>query len=96
MALAISPLLAPIEKNSTSKETSFLSSHKYKGISIRGSMTLKEVEETTGVPVTYIIKSLKLPESISAGKQLGTLKRKYKVEISDVRDVVKEYKNRKY
>ena len=58
-------------------------------------MTLREVEETTTVPVTYIIEALKLPESISAEKKLGTLKRKYGVEISDVREVVKEYKNRK-
>ena len=95
VALAISPLLAPVEKNSASNGASILSSHKYEGISIRGSMTLREVEETTTVPVTYIIEALKLPESISAEKKLGTLKRKYGVEISDVREVVKEYKNRK-
>ena len=95
MALAISPLLAPIERDSASKGASFLSSHKYEGISIRGSMTLKEVEETTGVPVTYIIEALKMPESIPTEKQLGTLKRKYGVEISDVREVVKKYKNKK-
>ncbi len=95
VALAISPLLTPIERDSTNKEASFLSSHKYEGISIRGSMTLKDVEETTGVPAPYIIESLKLPESISAEEQLGPLKRKYEFEINDVREIVKEYKNRK-
>jgi len=95
VALAISPLLAPIERDSASKGTSFLSSHKYDGISIRGSMTLREVEESTGVPVTHIIEVLKLPESTSAEKQLGTLKRKYGVELYDIREVVKEFKNKK-
>ncbi len=95
LALAISPVLTPVERDLTNKGASFLSIHKYEGISIRGSMTLKDVEETTGVPATYIIESLKLPESISAEEQLGPLKRKYGFEINDVREIVKEYKNRK-
>ncbi len=95
LALAISPLLTPAERDLTNKGASFLSRHKYEGISIRGSMTLKDVEETTGVPATYIIESLKLPESISAEERLGALKRKYGFEINDVREIVKEYKNRK-
>ena len=95
VGLAISPLLAPVERDLTSKGASFFSSHKYEGISIRGSMTLKDVGETTGVPATYIIESLKLPESISAEEKLGSLKRKYEFEINDVREIVKEYKNGK-
>ena len=95
VALAISPLLTPVERDLTSKGSSFLSSHKYKGITIRGSMTLKNVEETTEVPAIYIIESLKLPESISVEERLGPLKRKYGFEINDVREIVKEYKNRK-
>ena len=95
LALAISPLLVPVERGSASKGALSLTSAKNEAHSIRGSMTLKEVEETTGVPVAYIIESLKLPGSISAEKQLGTLKRKYGVEIYDVRAIVKEYKIRK-
>ncbi|MCK5477720.1 MAG: DUF4405 domain-containing protein [Methylococcales bacterium] len=95
VALAMSPLLAPVKKDFTSKEALFISSHKYEGIVIRGSMTLKNVEETTGVPASYIIESLKLSQSISAEQQLGPLKRIYGVEINDVREIVKEYKNRK-
>ncbi len=95
VALAISPLLTPIERDLTNKGVSFLSSHKYEGISIRGSMTLKDVEETNEVPATYIIESLELPESISMEERLGSLKRKYGFEINDVREIVKEYKKRK-
>ena len=65
VALAISPLLTPVEKDTSSKGASSLSSHKYEDISIDGSMTVKEIEETTGVPASYIIKSLNLPETAS-------------------------------
>lgn len=95
VALAISPLLAPVERELTSKGASFLSAHKYEDILIRGSMTLKNLEETTEVPAIYIIELLKLPESISVEERLGPLKRKYGFEINDVREIVKEYKNRK-
>ena len=95
IALALSPLVTPVERNFTSRDASFLSSHKHEGISISGSMTLRKVAETTGVPASYIVESLKLPESISTEEQLGLLKRKYGVEINNVRGIVKEYKNRK-
>ena len=91
VALAISPLLSPVEIQS--KESSSYSSQKSKDISINGSMTLKEVEETTGVPASYIIQSLGLPESISIETKLGTLKKKQGVEIKDVREIIKGYKN---
>jgi hypothetical protein len=95
VALAISPLLVSVEKDLADKEATSLSSHKYENILILGSMTLKDVEETPKVPATYIIESLKMPASISADEQLGSLKRKYGFEINDVREIVKEFKNRK-
>lgn len=94
-ALAISPLLAPVEKDVTAKGASPLSSHQYEGISLRGSMSLKDLETTTGVPAAYIIGALKLPESTAIEERLGFLKRKYGFEINDVREIVKAYKNRK-
>ena len=95
VALAMSPLIAPVKKDFISKDTSLISSHKYEGILIRGAMTIKNVEEATGVPASYIFESLKLPQSISVEQQLGPLKRMYGVEINDVREIVKEYKGRK-
>jgi hypothetical protein len=76
------------------KGTSLLSSHKYEDISIRGSMTLKEVEETTGVPSSHIIKALNLPGTTSVYEQLGPLKKEHGFEINDVREIVKKYKDR--
>ena len=95
VALAISPLVSPVEKDTSHKEESLFSSHKYDGISVRGSMTFKEVEEATGVPSNHIIKSLNLPETTSVDDRLGPLKREYGFEINDVREIVKEYKSKK-
>lgn len=95
VAFAIFPLIIPVEKDLTGKKAASLSSHKYDDFLIRGSMTLKDVEVTTEVPAIYIIESLKLPASISVEQQLGPLKRKYGFEINDVREIVKEFKNRK-
>ena len=81
LALSMAPILTPIERQSAPQKTSILSSHIYEGISIRGSMTFNDVEVSTGVPASYIISTLKLPDSISV-KQLGTLKRKYGIEIN--------------
>jgi len=95
IALALSPLLTPVERDFTSRGSSFSSNHKYEGISITGSMTLREIEQTTGVPTSYIIESLKLPESISIEEKLGRLKKKYGFEIRTVKEIVHEYKNKK-
>ncbi len=94
VALAISLLLIPVERGLSGKEISPPSSHN-ENLLIRGSMTFKEIEETTGVPAKYIIEKLELPESISTGAQLGPLKRKYGFEISDVREIIRDFKSRK-
>jgi len=94
LALASSPLLAPVERDIGDKGASSLSAHPYEEFTIRGSMTLREVEETTGVPAAYIIKSLKLPDTISNEERLGPLKRQYGFGINDVRDIVKKYSER--
>ena len=95
IAISITPLLSPVERNMTdSISSNILSSHKYEEIDIRGSMTLLEIEETTGVPREYIIETLKLPESVSKEERLGVLKRKHGFEMNAVREAVKEYKSR--
>jgi hypothetical protein len=75
VALASAPLLAPVERDTGDKGASSHSAHPYEDLSIRGSMTLREIEETTGVPATYIINALKLPDTISVEERPGPLKR---------------------
>jgi len=95
LALAISPLLTSVERDPGSKRETSFSTHKYEDISIRGSMTLKEAAETTGVPVSYIIDSLNLPETITEEERLGLLKRNYGFEINDVKEIIKRHNNSK-
>lgn len=94
-ALALSPLIAPVEKAPRSQGKSFLSSHKYEEIIIKGSMTLMEIEETTGVPADYIIEALNLPKSVSTEEKLGSLKRKFGFDLNDIREIVSKHKNKK-
>jgi hypothetical protein len=93
IALGVAPLMTPVTKRTTAALTSSpLSAHKYEAIPIRGSMTLHEVEQATGVPASSIISALMLPPSTSPNERLGFLKRTYGFEINDVRELVKQYK----
>lgn len=94
LALAIAPLVAPVERDSSSKRVPSLSSHKHEDISIQGLMTLAEIEETTGVPASYILSSLNLSETV-LDRRLGSLKRLYGIEIDEVREIVKRFKSKK-
>jgi hypothetical protein len=94
LALAGAPLLAPVERNTGEQGASSLSAHPYEDVTIRGSMTLRDVEETTGVPAAYLVKALKLPDTLSKEERLGSLKRQYGFEINDVREIVKTYRER--
>jgi len=95
VALGVSPIFAPVEIDLTKKSNSFLSEHKYEGFSVRGTMTFGDLEQTTGVPASYIISMLKLPVSISLERQLGSLKKQYGFELNDIRDIIKAHKNNK-
>ena len=95
VALAVAPLATPVQTSSTPAAGSSLSAHPYEDISVRGSMTLREVETATGVPAAYIISALKLPPSVSPDQNLGFLKRVYGFEINQVRQVIKDFRESK-
>jgi hypothetical protein len=90
LALAISPVLSPVETSyeRTGKELR-PSDEKEE---IFGSMTLAELEEVTDVPLEYVITRLQLPPAIDKNERLGTLKREYGFTMEDVRRIVREYK----
>lgn len=93
VAIAVSPLLSPIEG---AKKTKAEEKHE-KHISevetdINGSLTLAEVQAHTGVPVSYLIEALELPESTSAETKLGKLKNQYGFSMDRVRMLIENYK----
>jgi hypothetical protein len=90
IAIAISPLFFP-EKISTVHEISPAPVSFHNDIIIRGSMTLSDLENETGVPITYFLSTLNLPGDIPGNQRLGVLARRYNLEINDFRKAVNDY-----
>lgn len=86
--LAAMPLAAPVEQVPRSQLSE---QGETEDPTVRGEMTLAQLEAQTGVPVAYVLKQLDLPESLDHNEQLGRLRREYSFEISDVRQIVEEY-----
>ena len=57
----------------------------------RGSMTLRQVAESTGVPLEYLVAQLGLPRGIDPDERIGRLRKRYAISPDDVRRVAKEY-----
>ena len=92
IAFSVAPLLAPVEISSTHSDSLIPSSHPFENIEVRGSMTLLELEQSTGVPADHIIEKLNLPISLSKDKKLGQLRRIYGFELAAVRKIIADYK----
>ncbi len=58
--------------------------------SIRGSMTLRELQTETGVSYAEILEELYLPANTDPDERLGRLKRRYGFTLDTVRDAVRE------
>lgn len=58
------------------------------GILITGRMTLRELEEQTGLSGRAIADSLGLPASVSLEENLGRLRREYGFAMQEVRDII--------
>ncbi len=58
---------------------------------IDGSMTLKEVEQLTGVPTAVILRELGLPPQVPVDARLGKLRKEHSFELHDVRDIVRRH-----
>jgi uncharacterized protein DUF4405 len=91
-ALAVSPLLAPVEISVSKSQSSIPSSHPYADIEIRGSMTLMELEEKFGVPVDYLLEKLNLPAETPKTRKLGQLRKTYGFDLNTVRKIIGEFK----
>ena len=92
LALAIAPFLSPIERAvGATRALTPHSSGLERWESIRGSMTLAEIQEAAGVPADHIVEELGLPASVQKDDHLGRLKRAYGFAIDDVRRIVAAY-----
>ena len=97
LLLAAAPLFAPSnqmprsqlqDENKTTEELHIDDESK----TIRGEMTLTDVERLTGVPASYILEHLGLPKTTSSDERVGQLRRKHDFQIEDVRRIVSEFK----
>ena len=92
LALGAAPLLSPVDR----VDGEFQRRGPSRGAletddSIRGSMTLREVEQTTGVPASYILQELGIPPDLSTDERLGRLARAHQFSVQDVRLIVGKY-----
>lgn len=92
LALALAPLLSPIDTNPESRSGRNLSSVQHGNVQVWGSMTLQEAEKATGVPAGYIIEKLGLPSDFEDDMCLGDLRKTYGFTIDDVRRIILGYK----
>lgn len=89
LAVAFAPLLAPVERIEGSRadiEPRWGLSAEAEAL--QGSTTLKDVVETTGVTLAYLIAELGLPPDVSLDDRLGQLARENGFSVADVREAV--------
>jgi hypothetical protein len=95
LALAAAPFLSTVERTDggqgVQRSQSFGLEEEE---SIRGSMTLSEVQAATGVPARHIIEELGLPPGVEKDERLGRLRATYGFSIDDVRRIVQSYRGR--
>ncbi|HUT25173.1 MAG TPA: DUF4405 domain-containing protein [Sumerlaeia bacterium] len=92
LGIAISPFLGSVEYGGEPPHRMRIDHEAPGGADrIEGSMTFRQVEELTGVPALQIIHDLGLPSDVSLDEHLGRLRRRYKFEMEEVREIVVEY-----
>jgi hypothetical protein len=62
-----------------------------RSFNIKGSMTLHEIEELTGVPASVVIRELGLPNDFPQDQTLGRLRKKYPFDMHKLREVVENH-----
>jgi uncharacterized protein DUF4405 len=73
-------------------DSSFMGSQE---IHIRGFMTLEDIEEQSGVSVSLILETLKLPADTPANSKIGQLTRTNSIDLDFVREIVAQLQKAK-
>jgi hypothetical protein len=92
VALAVAPPLSPVEgtgERGGRERPSGVLEHSAGGV--RGSMTPREVEQTTGAPVSYLVRELGLPRDVAGDERSGWLSRKYEFSMGHARRVLESH-----
>lgn len=93
--LACVPLMSPVDKVPRSEvqgaSENRIPAEAEPQSNIRGAQTLAEVSTISGVPPSYIIAQLQLPEGVSLNDQVGRIMRSHGLEMQDLRRVLSEY-----
>jgi len=58
------------------------------GILITGRMTLREIQEQTGISARTLIEKLGLPSEVPLDERLGLLRRRYGISLQEARDII--------
>ena len=96
VALALAPLLTPVERIEGGSRGGEYAGHLEAGPeTVRGELTLRELEAQTGVPAEHVLRELGLPEELPRDERLGRLRRRYGFDIGDVRRIVADYREGK-
>jgi hypothetical protein len=96
VALAFAPLVSPVERAAHDAPSGSSRWQLDPGatVDIKGAMTFREVAETTGVPVTYLLSELKLPSDTDLDDRIGSVGRAAGFAPDRVREIVMQYRNR--
>jgi len=96
VALALAPLLTPVEQISAGGRDVESAGHPGSGDeTVRGELTLRELEAQTGVPAAHVLRELGLPEDVPRDEPLGRLRRQYGFDMAVVRRIVADYRGAK-
>jgi len=93
VALALAPLLTPVEQISAGSWDGEHAGHLGSGPeTVRGELSLRELEAQTGVPAEYVLRELGLPEEVPREERLGKLRRQYGFDMALLRRIVADYR----
>ncbi|MEN6458278.1 MAG: DUF4405 domain-containing protein [Thermoguttaceae bacterium] len=91
LGLASAPFFAAVERGGEPPHKSRSAERpSAKTIDINGTMTLDEVEHSTGVPAAVILRELGLPASVPTDERLGRLRKRYDFDVHRVREIVEK------
>jgi hypothetical protein len=92
VALALAPLLTPVERITAGPSSRDDAPHRGSGLEpVRGELTLRELEAQTGVPAGHVLRELGLPGDVPRDERLGKLRRRYEFDMAVLRRIVDDY-----